>query len=267
MRARIEAGQKKAMADPEVRSRRSATLRKKLADPAARARLSDSSKKAWSDPDKRARIEAGQKKAMADPEVRSRVSEASKKSWSDPNVRSIRTAAIRRSSADPDVRARRSATLKKTLAKPEHRALKSIRMTNVWRDLKARAAAASAPADPKREPRRRLPKIPTARRSFQIWKAVTEELPRAERGIARLRELKKQSPGSSQHWQRALSKEGYGDTEIAALLGSDTAIGAAQRFVAAVLRDRKHPNGLALSTVQSHYSRCAKARPTEKGYS
>ena len=58
VRARISA----ALADPEVRARRSAAQRKACADPEVRARRSAAQRKAWADPEVRARRSAAQKR-------------------------------------------------------------------------------------------------------------------------------------------------------------------------------------------------------------
>jgi predicted transcriptional regulator len=97
------------------------------------------------------------------------------------------------------------------------------------------------------------------RRFFQIGRAVEQEVPRLEAGLRLLSKLRQKSPTEPETWKLGLAENRYSSNEIDALLASKTAVGAAERVVARLLKDRRHPMGLRLRAVQEACARHRKA--------
>ena len=93
----------------------------------------------------------------------------------------------------------------------------------------------------------------------KIATKVSAETIALERGLRILRRSRKENAPAEAIHRKILLGEGFNSKQIDALLGSKTPIGAAQRYVALLLVDRKHPNGLRLQTVRSACSRYRKA--------
>jgi hypothetical protein len=108
--------------------------------------------------------------------------------------------------------------------------------------------------------RRGRQRVATEKRRFHmIGCSVDEQFRRFEPAFRLLKESKIiNGDWDLNAHRRELAKHNFAPREIDALLHARTQMGAAKRFVAQILSNRKHPNGLSLQTVHSCYSRYLK---------
>ena len=106
VRKRKSAGIRRAWADPEKRKHRIEAMRRAAKDPEQRKRKSAGLRRAWADPEKRKHWIEVQRRALADPKVRKRKSEGHRRAWTDAEKRKRMTEGIRRARLEESALAR-----------------------------------------------------------------------------------------------------------------------------------------------------------------